>query len=114
MNKEEPSLDEVLSKVDLSEKTELGEVTKEFSENKPSSSNLSSDEQKLIWRATGIYSRYPKTLRMIKDYIDTKRSVKGWNTEMKVSAITGIQQQRTGGMLGGFMNKMFAPRPPQQ
>ena len=112
MTAEEPTLDEVLSKVDLSEKTELGEVTKEFSENKPSSSNLTGDEHKLTWRAKGIYSKYPKTLKMISDYIDSKRSVKGWNTEMKVSAITGIQQQRTGGMLGGFMNKMFTPKQP--
>ena len=67
MTAEEPTLDEVLSKVDLSEKTELGEVTKEFSENKPSSSNLTDDEHKLTWRAKGIYSKYPKTLKMIND-----------------------------------------------
>ena len=112
MSDKEPTLDEVLSKVDLSEKTELGEVTKEFSENKPSSSNLTSDEQKLTWRAKGIYSKYPKTLKMISDYIDLKRSVQGWNTQKKVEAITGIQQQRSGGMLSQAWNKMMTPRQP--
>ena len=110
----EKSLDDVLKGVDLSEKTEMGEVTKEFSENKPSSSNLTSDEHKLTWRAKGIYNKYPKTLKMISDYVDSKRSVLGWNTTQKVAAITGIQQQRSGGMLSNAWNKMMTPRQPGQ
>lgn len=112
MSKENDSLDEVMSKVDLSEKTELGEVTKEFSENKPSSSNLTSDEQKLIWRAKAIIlALSPDNIDILNDYVDSKRSVLGWNTIQKVAAITGVQNQRQG--LGSrIMDKMFSPRPP--
>jgi len=110
---EEKSLDEVLKGVDLSEKTEMGEVTKEFSLNKPSSSNLTDDEHKLTWRAKSILRRLsPKSMIIIEDYIDGKRSVDGWNTEKKVQAITGIQQQRSGGMLSNAWNKLMVPKQP--
>jgi hypothetical protein len=114
MSKELENLDDVLKGVDLSDKTEMGEVTKEFSENKPSSSNLTSDEQKIIWRLQfilGVVS--PQNLKLINNYIDSRRSVAGWNTEMKVQAISGIQQQRSGGMLSNAWNKLMTPRNPQ-
>lgn len=106
------NLDAVLSKVDLSEKTELGEVSKEFSENRPSSSNLTSDEHKLVWRAKSILRRLsPTSLKIIDEYVDSKRSVNGWNTGQKVAAITGIQQQRQG-FGGKIMEKLFTPKQP--
>lgn len=109
----EQDLDSVLSGVDLSEKTEMGEVTKEFSLNKPSSSNLTSDEQKLIWRAKAIIlALSPDNIGILDDYLDSKRSVQGWNTNQKVAAITGIQQQRSGGMLSNAWNKLMTPRQP--
>jgi len=101
------NLDDVLEKVDLSEKTELSEVAKEFGENKPGSSNLSSDEHKLVWRAKNILNRLsPSSKDIIDDYVDSKRSVGGWNVQKKVEAITGIQQQRQG-WGGRMMEKMF-------
>lgn len=107
MTDKEENLEDAIKGVDLSEKTELGEVTKEFGENKPSSSNLTSDEHKLTWRAKGIYSKYPKTLKLISDYIDSKRSVKGWNTEKKVEAIVGVKQDRGG---NNMLTKLFSPK----
>lgn len=110
----EENLDDVLNKVDLSEKTEMGEVTKEFSENKPSSSNLTHDEHRLTWRARSILKRLsPRSADIINDFVDSKRSVDGWNTNRKVEAITGIQQQRQG-MMGRVVDKMFGSRGPQQ
>ena len=96
-------------KVNLSEGTEMGEVMKEFSEKKPSSSNLSSDEHKLTWRAKGIYGKMsPSAVRLIEDFVDSKRSVGGWNTTQKVAAITGIQQQRSG--FGEKLAGLFRPQ----
>ena len=103
------NLDELMQNIDLSEKTELGEVTKEFSENKPSSSNLSNDEFRLVWRAKSILKVLsPKSAGIIDDFVDMKRSVGGWNTHQKVSAITGIQQQRTG--FGEKFADFFRPK----
>lgn len=107
---DEETLDGILKNVDMNETTELGEVTKEFSENKPSSSNLSDDEFRLTWRAKSILRRLsPKSVIIIDDFVDGKRSVGGWNTEQKVAAITGVQQQRQG-VMGKFMDKMFTPK----
>ena len=104
---DEENLDDILKNVDLSEKTEFGEITKEFSENKPSSSNLTEDEFRLTWRAKSILRRLsPKSVLIIEDFIDGKRSVHGWNTGQKVQAITGVQQQRSG-FGSQFMEKMF-------
>jgi len=110
MSKDEENLDDIVKNVDFNETTELGEITKEFSENKPSSSNLSDDEMRLTWRAKAILNRLsPKSVRIIDDFIDMKRSVGGWNTGKKVEAITGVQQQRAG-FGSQFMEKMFSPK----
>ena len=107
----EENLDDLLKKADLTEKTELGEVTKEFSINKPSSSNLTEDEMKLLWRAESILEGLGAvdSLKILTRYIDLKRSVRGWNTEQKVAAITGVQQQRAG-FGGKIMETMFGQR----
>ena len=94
----------------LSEKTELGEVTKEFSESKPSSSNLTPDEFRLAWRAKNILRKLsPSSEKMIDEFIDMKRSVGGWNTDKKVAALTGVQQQRA-----GIMDKLSGLVTPKQ
>lgn len=109
MKEDDENLDDVLQNVDLSEKTELGEVTREFSENRPSSSNLTSDEFRLVWRARSILRVLsPKSEAIITDFVDMKRSVDGWNTNRKVEAITGVQQQRTG--FGQKFMDMFRPQ----
>jgi hypothetical protein len=92
----------------LTEKTELGEVTKEFGESKPSASNLTMDEFRLTWRAKNILKHMsPKSAAIIDEFIDMKRSVKGWNTEKKVEAIVGVRQQRSG---EGFMGRLLSPK----
>ena len=92
----------------LEEKTELGEVAKEFNTFTPSSSNLGKDEHTLLWRGKNILKRMsPSSVSILDDFMNTKRSVGGWNTHQKVSAITGIQQQRQG---GGMKEKLFGNR----
>jgi len=92
----------------INERSELGEVTKEFNQNKPSASNLSADEMRLVWRGKNILKHMsPQSSMMIDEFIDLKRSVRGWNTDKKVQAIGGIQEQRSG---QGVMNKLFANR----
>jgi len=96
-------------KVNLNETTEMGEVVKEFSEDRPGSSNLTSDEHKLLWRAEGIYQKMsPSAVILLHKYRDGKRSVFGWNTSQKVAAITGIQQNRTG--FGERFANLFRPQ----
>jgi len=93
---------------ELNDSSELGEVAKEFNKSTPSSSNLTKDEHILTWRATHILKRLsPKSVDIIRDFIDSKRSVGGWNTNKKVEAITGVQQQRSG---NGFVEKMLSNR----
>jgi len=91
---------------DLNETSELGEVAREFNDFSVSSSNLAKDEHVLLWRGKNILKRMsPKSVDILEDFMDSKRSVGGWNTDKKVQAITGIQESRGG---GGFMEKMFA------
>lgn len=95
----------------INERSELGEVTKEFSDNKPSASNLSGDEMRLVWRGKNILKEMsPESADIIDEFVDLKRSVKGWNTDKKVQAIGGVQEGRSG---TGFMNKLFGPRQPR-
>lgn len=104
------NLDEVISKVDLSEKTELGEVGKQFNENTPNSSNISQHQSILIWKTKSTLKGLGyQDLDFTDDFIALQKSVGGWNTEKKVEAITGIQKQRG----GGFMERLFAPKNPQ-
>lgn len=107
---EQKDLEKIMNRAaeGLSETSELGEVTKEFGESKPSSSNLTSDEFRLVWRGKNILKHMsPKSAMIIDEFIDLKRSVKGWNTDKKVEAITGVQNQRSG---NGIMNKLFSPK----
>ena len=92
----------------MTDKTELGEVSKEFGESKPSSSNLTMDEFRLAWRAKNILRHMsPKSALIVDEFIDMKRSVKGWNTDKKVEAIVGVREQRSG---QGIMSKLFSPK----
>ena len=96
-------------KVDVSESSEMGEVVSEFSTNKPSSSNLTRDEHRLQWRAKGIFGKMsPSAVKLVDDFVDSKRSVDGWNTNQKVAAITGVQQQRNG--IGERLAGLFKPK----
>jgi len=91
---------------ELNETSELGEVAREFNNFSPSSSNFTKDEHTLLWRGKNILKRMsPSSVEILEDFMDSKRSVGGWNTLRKVEAITGVQQQRGG---GNFMEKMFA------
>ena len=88
------------------ETSEMGEVAREFNTNHPSSSNLTKDEHTLSWRGKNMLKNIsPTAVEIINDFLDSKRSVGGWNTDRKVEAITGIHQQRSG---GGIMEKLFA------
>ncbi len=101
------TLDEIMS-ASLEEKTELGEVAKEFNTSTPSSSNLTNDEFRLVWRSKNILRKMsPNSVNIINEFVDMKRSVNGWNTNKKVEALTGIQQQRSG---SGFVEKLFKPK----
>ena len=100
-------LDEIMEKATagLQESTELGEVAREFDKSTPSNSNLTQDEFRLTWRAENILKRLsPKSVEIIRGFVDQKRSVNGWNTNQKVQAITGVQQQRGG---NSMMDKLF-------
>ena len=90
----------------INEKTELGEVSKEFNENRWGSSNISRDEATLTWRGDEILREVsPESAAMVKRRLDILRSVKGWNTNMKVQAIGGVQERRSG--LSSAVGKFF-------
>lgn len=106
------ALESILNNPNALDKTELGEVSKEFGENKPSSSNLTPDEFRLAWRSKSILQRLsPKSEKIIDSFIDMKRSVQGWNTEKKVEAITGVHKQRQG-MFSKISDALFKPKQP--
>jgi len=89
----------------LTESSELGEVTKEFNVQSPSSSNLTIDEMRLVWRGKHILQHMsPSSASIIDAFIDLKKSVSGWNTNRKVDAISGIRDQRSG---GGMMERLM-------
>ena len=99
INMNEDDLENLMDKASqgLGEQTELGEISRDFKENNPSSSNLTPDEFRLTWRGINILKRMsPSSTQIIEQFIDMKRSVNGWNTTQKVHAITGVQQQRGG------------------
>lgn len=106
----EEDLDDLMERAsaNLNESTELGEISKDFKDNTPSSSNLTPDEFRLAWRGINILKRMsPSSVAIIEGFVDMKRSVGGWNTDRKVEAITGVQQQRSG---NSFMDKLFKPK----
>lgn len=106
-----PSLDEMINS-ENAPKSDYGELGRQFDKNTPNSSNLTSDEQKLVWRANSILRRLsPKSMEIIKDFVDLKRSVNGWNTEKKVQALTGVSNNKQG-VGGKFLDKLFTPRQP--
>ena len=89
----------------LTEHSELGEVTKEFNVNAPSASNLNIDEMRLVWRGKNILKHMsPSSAIIIDEFIDLKKSVRGWNTGQKVAAISGIRDSRAG---GGMMERLM-------
>lgn len=107
----EEDLDDLMDRAsaNLNEKTELGEISKDFKDNIPSSSNLTPDEFRLTWRGINILRRMsPSSVAIIEGFVDMKRSVGGWNTDRKVEAITGVQQQRSG---NSFMDRLLKPKP---
>ena len=102
---EKADLEELMAKASesLDETSELGELAREFNNFSPSSSNFTKDEHTLLWRGKNILKRMsPSSVEILDDFMDSKRSVGGWNTNQKVQAITGVQQIRGGNALTNF------------
>lgn len=109
-------LDDIMSKVDLNEKTELGEVAENVFRSSPSRSNISSDEHVLCWINQEIFNGLIKKkgefkdLNPVKSFLELKKSVNGWSTEKFVQSTAGVNDQRSGGLLGSIKNSLFTPR----
>lgn len=106
---DDESLDSVLSKVDLSEKTEMGEAAMHVFKTGKGRTNISNDEAILLFINKQIFSALGlDELDPTDDFIELKKSVEGWSTEKFVQVASGVQNQRAGGIMG----KLFSPRQP--
>lgn len=111
MNKDENSLDHVLDNVDLSEKTEMGEVANNIFQRGAGRTNLSEEEGALCFINDAIFKGLQlDDLNPVENFMEIKKSVKGWSTEKFVQGMGGITNSRSGGMLGGIKDALFKPR----
>lgn len=110
---QEESIEDVLDKVDLSEKTEMEGVADQVF--KPGSARTLLDNEEIsnilicdvVMTSLGLDDVNPTN-----NFKELKKSLGGWSTEQFVRAASGIQDQRAG---GGFMNGikgLFTPKKP--
>ena len=106
------NLDQVLDKVDLSQKTEMGEVAQNVFEAGAGRTNLSEDEiclvfiNKLIFKGLNLQELDPTA-----DFMELKKSLLVWSTEKFVEGLGGLQNQRSGGSFGSFVKEvLFRPK----
>lgn len=108
---EDDSLDEMLDKIDLSEKTEMGQVAEEIFKKGSGRSNISDDETGACFKCNVIFD----TLGMQEDnpvdmFLELRKSKLGWATEKFVQSTSGMHDQRAGGMFGNLRDKLFTPK----
>ena len=98
------TIDDEIKGMDLKEPTEYGEVAKEMFLNTPGRSNFTQDEMVLLFINKAMFKGLNMDdLSPVDDFIELKKSVGGWNVEMFVNGLSGINSVRTG---GGFMSRM--------
>jgi len=106
------SLDEVLNKVDLSEKTEMGEVANNIFQKGAGRTNLTDDEVCLVFINNAIFKGLGLNhLNPVDSFMELKKSHNGWSTEKFVQSTSGLANMRSGGTFGmAIKEKLFSPR----
>ena len=107
----EENLDEVLNKVDLSQKTEMGEVASNVFQSGAGRTNLNPDEVALVFINKLIFKGLNmEELDPTSDFMELKKSMDGWSTNKFIEGLGGVNQNRNGGTLGGVLGGMFKPK----
>jgi len=108
---DDDNLDDVLNNVDLSEKTEMGDFAEQIHQPRQSGSNINPDESgaviicKMVFPALGMRNNIADT------FLEVSKSRHGWATEKVVQGAGGMQNQRSGGSIGGWLkDRMFTPK----
>lgn len=109
--KKEAELDDILSGVDLSEKTEMGEVANNVFKKGAGRTNLTEDQVTLVlindlmFKGLGLDELNPA-----ETFMELKKSLDGWSTQKFVEAVGGMNNQRSGGTFGAVLGNAFKPR----
>jgi len=106
--KESENIDDVLASMDLSEKTEMGDLAENIHRARPSGSNLTPDETSANLICKMIFPMLGMKTNISDVHLELVKSRGGWATEKVVQSTGGIQDQRSGGSMGGWMKeKLF-------
>jgi hypothetical protein len=106
---EKDSLDDVLSKVNLTEKNEFEAMAEQIHKETPSRSNISGDEASACFRCNVIFPAIGLDEENPVDmFLELKKSQLGWATEKFVQCTNGALAQKQG-MMGALGQKLFTP-----
>lgn len=108
---DEKDLDDMLRNMDLSEKTELGEVAQNIFHPGAGRTNLTDDEialcliNDLVFKGLNMDDLNP-----VDKFIELKKSKQGWSVNKMVESVSGLAQVRSGGLVGERLNGLFRQR----
>ena len=109
--KKESALDEVLDGIDLSEKTELGEVAQNIFSKGAGRTNLTDDEICLCLINDLIFKGLKMDkLNPVESFLELKKSQGGWSVNKMIEGVSGLANVRGGGMIGEGVKNLFRPR----
>lgn len=111
-HQEPEPLDDIIENMDLSDKTEMGEFADQIHKPRQSGSNITTEESsaslvcKMVFPVLGMNQG-----NIVDTFLELSKSRNGWATEKVVQGAGGIQNQRAGGSIGGWMkDKLFTPK----
>ena len=106
------NIDDKIEGMDLSEKTEMGDFADQIHKERPSGSNINDDEGSAVLICKTIFPLLGMKDNNIADtFMEVAKSRHGWATEKVVEGAGGIQNQRSGGSIGGWLkDRLFTPK----
>ena len=108
---DDENLDDVLRNTDLSEKTEMGDFADQIHKPRQSGSNITLDESSNIIICKVVFPVIGMRNNIADIFMEVAKSRQGWATEKVVQGAGGIQNQRSGGSIGGWLkDRMLTPK----
>jgi len=111
VKKKDDNIDDVLEGMDLSEKTEMGDFADQIHRRRESGSNINPDESSAVVVCKMVFPVLGMSDNIADTFLEVAKSRQGWATEKVVQGAGGIQNNRSGGSLGGWLkDRMFTPK----
>lgn len=106
---EDSELEELLNR-GIADKTEFEAVAEQIHKETPSHSNIQQWEKSACFKCNTIFGEIGmKDENPVPMFLELNKSQLGWATEKFVQSVSGIQNQRSGGLFGTLRDKLFTP-----